>query len=330
VTASTSAPPGEILRAMFPCASITGAPKVKTMQIIKALEPEPRGIYTGSIGYIAPGRQMQFNVAIRTLLLDMENAAAEYGVGGGVTWYSEVRSEYEECFAKASVLNRVYPEFELLESIAWDDKQGYYLLDGHLKRLEDSGEYFGFELSIPSVKSRLLAEQSGFEGPRRKIRLLVSRNGDVTIESTPINSMEGMRVSLGRSPINTLTPFVYHKTTNRFAYTQALSAKSEGDEDIIFWNANGFVTETSIANVVIDDGRGRLVTPHVRCGLLAGVQRSHLLEQKTIHEDMVTVDDLRKATRVYLINSVRGWMRLEREAADRWVVKSEQFTPPLR
>lgn len=325
VTASTSASTSEILRAMFPCASITGAPKVKTMQIIKALEPGPRGVYTGSIGYIAPGRQMQFNVAIRTMLLDIKTATAEYGVGGGITWYSEASSEYQECCAKALVLNQAYPEFELLESLAWDEKHGYYLLDGHLRRLEDSGRYFGFRLSIPAIKTRLATEQSGFEGPRRKIRLLVDRNGEVTIESEPINSMTGSRVSISRLPINTHTPFVFHKTTNRAVYADALSTKGDGVDDFIFWNENGFVTESSMANVVIDDGSNRLITPPAACGLLAGVQRSHLLKQEIIYEKMITIDDLKNAKSVYLINSVRGWLQLQKENSNSWVVVSEQF-----
>lgn len=325
VTASTSASISEIMRAMFPCASITGAPKVKTMQLIKTLEPEPRGIYTGSIGYIAPGRQMQFSVAIRTVLLDMENATAEYGVGGGVTWYSEAQSEYEECCAKASVLSQACPEFELLESLVWDDRHGYYLLDEHLHRLQDSGRYFGFELSISAIKSRLEYQQSKLKGPRQKIRLCVGRNGGATIESAPANSMLGWRVSISCLPINTHTPFVYHKTTNRAVYAEVLSTKSDCDDDLIFWNHEGFITETSIANVVIDDGGGRLITPPVSCGLLAGVQREHLLKQGIIYEGMIAIDDLKNAKSVYLINSVRGWLQLEKKAADSWIVINEQF-----
>ncbi len=111
VTSRVSAPISEILRKMFPCASITGAPKVKTMEIIKNLEPDPRGIYTGSIGYIAPGGRTQFNVAIRTVAIDLEKNAAEYGVGGGIVWDSKATEEYDECQAKAAVLFQKHSEF---------------------------------------------------------------------------------------------------------------------------------------------------------------------------------------------------------------------------
>lgn len=325
VTADTSAPVSEILQTMFPCASITGAPKVKTMEIIRELEPDSRGVYTGSIGYIAPGRKLQFNVAIRTVVLDAWQGTAEYGVGGGITWGSESRSEYAECAAKARILTHARPEFELLESLLWDPDTGYYLLDEHLNRLRDSCEYFDFTVSLPEVRRKLEVMQDEFKGQRHKIRLLLARNGRISLEASPAGSVLGWRVGISRFPINTNTPFVYHKTTNRADYTRLLDGKGESN-DLFFWNEEKFITETGIANVVIDKGDGHLVTPPINCGLLAGVKRNHLVKGKILHEETITLQELKAAKAVYLVNSVRGWMRLEREAEECWVVTEERLS----
>lgn len=322
VTADTLAPVSEILQTMFPCASITGAPKVKTMEIIKELEPDPRGVYTGSIGYIAPGRKLQFNVAIRTVVLDLRLGSAEYGVGGGITWGSESLLEYAECAAKARVLTHARPEFELLESLLWDPGAGYYLLDEHLSRLRDSCEYFDFAVSFPEVRRELESIQDGFQGQRHKIRLLLARDGRISLEASPAGGVTGWRVGISRLPINTNTPFVYHKTTHRAAYARLLDNKGDFN-DLFLWNEEGFITETGIANVVVNKGDGRLVTPPVNCGLLAGVKRNHLLKGNIIYEETVTPDELKTAKAVFLINSVRGWMRLEREAEESWIVTEE-------
>lgn len=323
VIADTSAPVSEILQTMFPCASITGAPKVKTMEIIRELEPDPRGVYTGSIGYIAPGRKLQFNVAIRTVVLDIQKGTAEYGVGGGITWDSESRSEYAECAAKARVLTHMRPEFELLESLLWDPETGYYLLEEHLRRLRDSGEYFDFQIPLPEIGRRLEQLQSELGNLRHKVRLLLSRQGGITLDASPISSIVGSRVSLSKVPVKTNTPFVYHKTSNRKVYSEVAAAGGK-EGDLFLWNEDGCITETTIANVVIDAGSGCLVTPPVSCGLLAGVQRALLLKSGIVTERTVSLDELRSAPNVYLINSVRGWMRLSRENVDTWAVVDEQ------
>ncbi|HEX7026356.1 MAG TPA: aminodeoxychorismate synthase component I [Gammaproteobacteria bacterium] len=323
VTAETSAPIVRILETMFPCASITGAPKVKTMELIKELEPDPRGIYTGSIGYIAPGRKLQFNVAIRTVVLDMERQVAEYGVGGGITWGSETLSEYAECAAKAAVLTHARPEFELLESLLWDPDKGYFLFDEHLERLQDSSNYFDFQISIRTIREKLDALQRQLDNVRHKVRLLIARDGKITLEAKPLNSIVGTRVSLSKTPIKTDTPYVYHKTTNRAAYLKVMSSNAT-DNDLFLWNDDGCITETTIANIVIDDGDGRLVTPPVSCGLLAGVKRFLLLQHGIVSEQSISVGQLKNAEHVYLVNSVRGWMRLVRESDDTWRVLDEQ------
>jgi para-aminobenzoate synthetase/4-amino-4-deoxychorismate lyase len=191
--------------------------------------------------------------------------------------------------------------------------------------LQDSAGYFGFDVPMAEIKSRLETAQAGFQSGRWKIRLLVAGNGDIAIESAPLTGILGARIGISRVPINTRTPFVYHKTTYRRVYDEILSGKREGEDDLVFWNEEGLVTETGIANVVIDDGSGSLITPPVDCGLLAGVQRSWLLKQNIIREGAITLNGLRNAKAVYLINSVRGWLVLKRETDNSWVVSGEQF-----
>ena len=151
VSARSKATLPEIMRAMFPCASITGAPKVRTMEIIKELEPQARGIYTGSIGFITPEQQASFIVAIRTVVIDRLNNQATYGVGGGSVWDSEADQEYQEAFLKAQVLVQRQPSFELLETMRWSEDGGYYLLDLHLQRLAQSAEYFDFPFDLANT-----------------------------------------------------------------------------------------------------------------------------------------------------------------------------------
>ncbi len=175
----------EIIRALFPCASITGAPKVRTMEIILEIEDEPRGIYTGCIGYLGPDRRGRFNVAIRTAVVDKKKKESEYGVGGGIVWDSHAAEEYEECRIKSAVLQTDWPEFELLETMLWDGEK-YFLLQEHLQRLEGSAEYFDFRVNIEAVRRRLLESANAFGKERLRVRLRVDRFGKITIEEVPI------------------------------------------------------------------------------------------------------------------------------------------------
>lgn len=309
VAARTDAPISEILRALFPCASVTGAPKVRTMQIIRELEVGPRGVYTGCIGYISPSREAQFNVAIRTAVIDTEAGRIEYGTGGGITWDSLAADESAECRLKAGVLERRDPEFSLLETILWDGRK-YPLLDGHLRRLKRSADYFGYPIDLRAV-SRALEEASKPYALRlARVRLLVDENGRATCEShlferccpRPI-----YRLALACRPVDSSDRFLYHKTTHRTVYETARAASPDFD-DVLLWNDRGEITESTIANVVIRLG-DRLVTPPVSAGLLPGVFRERLLERQVIREEPLPLEALASATAVYMVNSVRGWVR---------------------
>jgi para-aminobenzoate synthetase/4-amino-4-deoxychorismate lyase len=161
VTAETDASLEAIVAALHPSASVTGAPKVRTMEILADLEPSPRGVYTGAIGYVAPGGDAQFNVAIRTAVVDLEKQQLSFGVGSGIVWDSSAAGEYDECLLKAAVLGRVLPEFDLLETMRWSPANGVYLLERHLRRLRDSAEYFGFSFHERTVADALERAVSG-------------------------------------------------------------------------------------------------------------------------------------------------------------------------
>ena len=325
ISARTTALIGEVFRRMFPSASITGAPKSKTMQIIKQLEPDPRGIYTGTIGYISPQANAKFNVAIRTVVIDQEQQFAEYGVGGGITSDSEADDEYEECRTKAAVLLHPHPDFDLIETLLWRPDQGFYLLEQHLQRLESSADYFQFDLSMDELRELLESTAIGALGDR-KVRIALSRCGKIHVESSRVVSIAGSTVGLAGRPIPAHTPYLNHKTTYRGHFADLLEEHHKHQAqvtDLIVWNEAGFITESSIANVVIGN-QGALFTPHVRHGLLPGVFRQFLVQQGVVKEKDIRIDELRQAHSLYLINSVRGWMPLERSASDNiWIIRSD-------
>jgi len=314
VAANTAVPVSEIFCALFPCASITGAPKVRTMEIIAELEDSPRGIYTGCIGWWTPGRRAQFNVAIRTVHIDRAAGQVEYGVGGGIVWDSVDLDEYQECEVKARVLYAESPDFRLLETLLWISDRGYFLLDRHLNRLADSARYFGFRVNIEDIRAHLEAAASDLPAQRHRVRLLVDEEGGAQIETYPLARSfprKPWKVALAESPVDSHERFLYHKTTHRAVYDAARAEHPDCD-DVILHNERGEVTESALANVIARFGSD-LVTPPVACGLLAGAYRAHLLEKGRIREGILTLADLTRADAVYLINSVRGWIPVNLE-----------------
>ena len=303
VTARTVAPLDEIVAALFPCASVTGAPKVRTMQLIAALEQEPRGVYTGSVAYLAPDGRAQFNVAIRTAVIDLETGALEFGVGSGVVWDSDPEQEYEECLLKGSVLGRRPRPFELLETMRWTPREGLYLLERHLARLEESACYFRFACPVGEIRNALDRAVQSAHDPLR-VRLLLAEDGAIRVECAPLDRGDGvLRVRLALQPVDPSDVFLFHKTTNRVVYERA--RRSDCD-DVILWNPAREVTEATIANLVVEID-GRLVTPPIACGLLPGTFRAELLATGEVVEAPVTLERLSGATRLWLVNSVRGW-----------------------
>lgn len=313
VTAQTDASVAKVFSALFPCASITGAPKVSTMHIISGLETTPRNIYTGSIGYIAPNRKATFNVAIRTALIDRETQTAEYGVGGGIVWDSTSPDEYAEALLKARVLTETPAEFSLLETLLWTPETGFFLRERHITRLLASADYFDFPVSRSAVEETLARLEGTHSSPQR-IRLLADRQGGITIEYKPLQAMDKtLNVALAKQPVNSGDVFLFHKTTQRQVYENALqSVKTDTSteqhiDDVLLFNERGELTEFTIGNLVIEMDE-RFYTPPISSGLLAGTFRAHLLESGVIHEKVLSVTELAQAQSIHLINSVRQWL----------------------
>ncbi len=311
VRAETEASLERIFQALFPPASITGAPKIKTMEIISALETTPRRIYTGTMGFIAPGRQAQFNVAIRTLLVDKVRSTAEYGIGGGIVWDSQTDSEMDESRVKARVLRTRREDFELLESILWDPEQGFPFLTYHLNRLRASARYFGFKLDIDSVHKELDRLVANLQRNQHKIRLLISPRGKVRVQAQELSpEIQGFSdLPLAGFPVDPDNKFLYHKTTQRSIYQKALDSRP-GFKDVLLYNTREEVTESTIANLVVKKN-GELLTPSVQCGLLPGVYRAWLLEKQEIREEILTIEDVLSSPEAYLLNAVRGMHRVQ-------------------
>jgi para-aminobenzoate synthetase/4-amino-4-deoxychorismate lyase len=297
----------DLFRALFPCGSITGAPKESAMRIIGQLEPAARGFYTGAIGYVAPGGDCTFSVAIRTAVFDRQTGEGHFGVGGGVTFDSEEADEYEECRIKARFLSAPAEPFELLETLRLDGCR-YAFLPGHLARLERSAAYFGFSYASPAVLAALDAAINAHPTGRHRVRLLLSRDGEAHTQVFPLGPRQSgpLRLAWAARPVNADDPALFHKTTRRDRYDRAL-AEHPGFDDVLLINAHGQATESSRANIVIKQG-GRLVTPALSCGLLPGVYRERLIARGVIAEATLTPDDLATADRLWLINSVRLWM----------------------
>lgn len=306
VEAETTASLPEIFRALFPCASVTGAPKAKTMEIIAALESRPRGVYCGAIGYVTPNRRACFNVAIRTAVLDRHAGRIQYGVGSGVVWDSDANREYTECLLKARVLSPSRRDFQLLETMLWTPAEGILLLDFHLARLLASCTYFGVSVLRERVLEHLSRILGALPPQAHKVRLLVSLQGEITVQCCKwVRSSDAVPVRLrwARGPVDSGNPLLYHKTTNRDVYENARASRDDCD-DVLLWNARGEVTETTVANLLLDRD-GQTVTPAISSGLLPGTFRSWLLEQNAITEARVTIEDVMQSPRLQVVNALR-------------------------
>jgi para-aminobenzoate synthetase / 4-amino-4-deoxychorismate lyase len=297
----------ELLGALFPCGSITGAPKISTMKIINQLERYPRGVYTGAIGLLRPGGNCTFNVAIRTLQLHKKSGVLTFGVGGGVTFDSTPEREYAECLVKSAFLRTTPSTFQLLETMLLENGD-YFLLSRHLSRLSDSADFFGFRFVEQEVTAELERLAAAHAKERWRVRLLLSKDGKITTEIAQKELRSHIRrVVRASKPVDSANRMLFHKTTDRSAFRLAGPTSSDY-EDVLFFNERGEVTESANANVVVPID-GELWTPPVSSGLLAGTFREQLLIEGKIKERVITVAELLAASEFFLINSVQKWMR---------------------
>jgi para-aminobenzoate synthetase/4-amino-4-deoxychorismate lyase len=296
----------QIFPALFPSGSVTGAPKIRTMEIIKELEKGPRNIYTGAIGYMSAAKSC-FNVAIRTIKLSEDRG--ELGVGGGIVYDSSAKKEYDEALLKAKFLTDSLNDFSLIESILWEPHPGYYLLNLHLKRLKQSCEYFSININSGQLKKELavLAKTLKTKGNSFKIRILVNSDGKFLIEKSSFKGENlPVTVKISRQTTDPENILLYHKTTSRKLYEkERAKARREGFFEVIFLNRYGELTEGSITNLFVLKNNV-LYTPPVKCGLLPGVLRQHLLKTGVAKEKVLYEKDLKAAQKIYIGNSVRG------------------------
>lgn len=310
----------DVLKALFPCGSVTGAPKRRAMRRIRELEPNPRGVYCGAIGMAGPDETAVFNVAIRTAVLDGEEG--RMGIGSGIVWDSDPEAEYEECQLKGQFLTGdeddekqdSTADLKLIESMRYEDGE-IPLLDRHVDRLARSATYFSFPFDEDRFRRALSDGLSGREGdPPSKVRVTLDRWGEFEVTTSSISPKTNgpWRVTVADERVDSSDPFLYHKTTRRGVYDRALrSVKNAGCDEAILLNEEGEVTEGTYSNVFVRKD-GELLTPPVDCGLLAGVYREYVLETRSdATERVLTLDDLRNAQALFCCNAVRGWHRAE-------------------
>lgn len=305
VRGCTEASVPEIFRALFPAASVTGAPKIQTTHILRRLERRPRGAYCGAIGWWRPRRKACFSVAIRTATVLPANHSAAYPVGSGITWDAEPEQEYAECLAKAAVLTKPAADFSLIETLRLEQGR-FRLLERHLDRLCASAQYFDFMCQRDAIEHALRQHAGHLDEDTARVRLRVDRKGSIEISRAPLPEPTPLRVGWAEAPMDSRDVFLFHKTTRREAYDAARKARPEFDE-ILFFNERGEVTEGTFTNIVIERN-GRKLTPARTCGLLAGVFRAELLARGDIEETILHREDVARADRVWLINSLRGWI----------------------
>ena len=296
----------EIFAALFPAGSITGAPKSSSMRLIAALEHAPRGVYCGAIGFATPEGRATFNVAIRTMTVDVRSGRAEYGVGGGITWDSVAAAEHAEALNKAACL-AVRPPFALIETLRAEGTN-LVRIDRHLARLAESAAFFGFHCDLEHVRDRLAGCAAALQAGTWRLRLELAADGRVTIETATLEAPRPgpERVVLASRSVDSRDRFLCHKTTRRDVYDQHRAAHPDAF-DVLLWNERGELTEFTRGNLVAELD-GMLWTPSRPSGLLAGVFRGELLDNGTIHERVLTVEDLPRCSTLWFINSLREWV----------------------
>jgi para-aminobenzoate synthetase/4-amino-4-deoxychorismate lyase len=321
-TIEATARPGttleDLFTALFPCGSITGAPKAKAMELIAALEDEARGVYCGAIGLLKPGGDAVFNVAIRTLQL--AGSQASYGAGSGITWESKADEEYAEVLLKARFLEATPTQtFSLFETLRLENGR-YWLLERHLARLSESAAYFNTPCDPTACQSKLAELAAQHAQGSWRVRLDLSATGEVQTTCTPLPATPALPgFVLAHAALSRKAWWLHHKTTQRQFFEDALNKAQRRHPDVfdvLLYNEAGELTEFTRGNLVLEIA-GQRYTPPQDCGLLAGVLRAELLENAQLQERVLTMEDLNKAERVFFINSLRGEVELELELSQR-------------
>ncbi len=315
----------DLFRALFPCGSITGAPKIRTMEIIDELEKEQRGVYTGAIGYLGPDMTGAFNVPIRTVRL--WGNSGEMGIGAGITYDSDPEDEWRESLLKGRFLTHSQPDFSLFETMLWQPESGFLLLEEHLARLASSAGFFKFSFHDENIRTRLRETAAAFDGSTcQRVRLLLKKDGRIhitrsecgaprrtSLPSCPVKENNLPSVAFSETVIDSEKIWFYHKTTHREIFDTAFkNAGERGCFDLLFCNEKDEVTEGSITNLILFDGN-RYLTPPLSCGLLGGVMREKLLADTDVklREEIITREMVLNAQALFVCNSVRGVVQVQ-------------------
>ena len=319
----------DVFAALFPCGSVTGAPKVRAMQMIHALEPAPRGIYCGAIGVVRPagaagangGHSVAatFNVPIRTVVLQGRGAqagggaaahaprAAICGIGSGITSGAEAAAEWAEWRHKRAFVERASAPFEVLETLALRDGK-FAHADLHVRRMAQAAAHFGYPFSAHAVRQELQIAALQHRDGDWRVRLLLAADGSARAEAHALQvTAEPVRLALATRPFDDAhSEFVRYKTTRRAHYA-AFAPTTPGVFDTVLWNAAGEITETTFGNIAarLD---GVWITPPLSCGLLPGVGRAMALHEGRVQEAVLHLDDLPRVQEWAFINSLRGWL----------------------
>lgn len=295
----------EIIEALFPCGSITGAPKLRTMEIIRELESSRRGIYTGAIGFLSSNKTV-FNIPIRTLEVNLKTNMSEIGIGSGIVWDSKEEEEWNESILKSNFLTKSLDYFEIFESMLVEENS-IDLIEFHLDRMKKTSDYFLFIFDRQKILNRINIEIKCLpKGKKFKYKILLSKWGDLKSEITEIEDLHNEhRIIISDIRTNPEQKFFYFKTTNRKLYDKEYrKAVENGFDEVVFLNNRDELTEGAISNIAIKLDND-IYTPPVKCGLLAGTYRKFMIEQNKLNEKVLTIAHLLNADKMYIINAVR-------------------------
>lgn len=298
-----------LVKNIFPCGSITGAPKIRTMEIIHRLEKTPRGIYTGSIGLLLPEKNI-FNIAIRTVEFNKTNNIGNIGLGAGITWDSNAKEEFDEVLAKGAFLTQPADEFEIFTSLLFE-KGKPFLLKEHLHRLKSSAEHFLFYYDQEKIVKELNGCFNTLSDKKKyKIKVSLNKFGKAAITKTelknnPMQKIENVRIIISEKNIDSRNSFQYFKTTKRELYNAELTIyKKEGFGEVLFLNEQNKITEGSITNIFVFIN-GKWKTSPISSGILNGVYRNYFIKRHKVSEEEISISDLKLSEKIILTNAVR-------------------------